>query len=960
MALFYKSLFLVGGLLTAGAARAQAPYLQNRLPQANAVAAPRTAPLQLTFSEPMSAQTASPDAVRVVSAWRGRLAGTFQGAGTNTISFTPAQPLLVGEPVQVGVGTQATSQAGTALAAASLFQFTAATAPSTGRFLDEEVTLDLGPRCMAVGDINNDGNPDFVAGGSDNMLAVRLGDGQGGFAPPPAPIPASSTGGGSAPSNVELADVNKDGFLDMLVADGSSRTMAISLGDGTGRFTIPAAGGRIYPPGESLRGLVVADFNADGNLDFAVGLSRSSQVAVYYGNGKAGFTAQPLVAIDSLPLWLAVGDVNADGRPDLLSLNTTSAGSSVSVRLNDGAGGFTARPLVAVAPDGYTLVLGDIDNNGTPDILTTSSSTNSVSVRLGDGSGGFTAPATPEVKVGPTPRNIALADLNRDGRLDFVTANNQQNTTTVSVRLGNGAGGFSPAAVPEVTVGLQPYALALQDINKDGQPDLLAGNMGIYYSSTVISSYSLTVRLGNGAGGFVMPAGEPVALADAAIKTAVGDLNNDGRLDILSINSRGVASVRLGDGKGRFAPPPAPTPADISSIGTYPGCLALGDLNNDGNLDFVTNITVQFSPRLAIYLGDGRGGFSPLPASVPPVPIRFDQVDMVLTDLTGDGNLDLLGCSRDQGVVSVRLGTGTGTFTTPAVPEVSVGNAPLAVAAGDFNNDGRMDFATANYVQRLEGSVSIRLGDGTGRFAPPAAPAPAEVQLGEDQPNDIALGDLNNDGNLDFVICSVEGLNGAGNNVCVRLGTGTGAFTTPAVARLRVSLDPTGVALGDVNGDGNLDVVSSAKYRNRMAVRFGDGKGGLTVPATGGQVGVGPSPSDILLADVDNDGDLDALLPHGAARSLSVRLNGIFTGTVLPVRQPTALASAPRLVVYPNPARQVVRLEHATPHAPLVLFDLLGREQRRQPAGPSFDLSGLTPGLYILRSGTQSAHLVVE
>ena len=157
--------------------------------------------------------------------------------------------------------------------------------------------------------------------------------------------------------------------------------------------------------------------------------------------------------------------------------------------------------------------------------------------------------------------------------------------------------------------------------------------------------------------------------------------------------------------------------------------------------------------------------------------------------------------------------------------------------------------------------------------------------------------------------------------------------------------------------------VTSARFGGVATLYFGDGHGRLTTPATGqAQVVTGSAPSNVYLADVDSDGDLDMLFTNRNETSLSVRLQGAYTGSVLlPVRPAAALTAAtPRLVAYPNPAHGMVRVEGAGGAAIFVLIDLLGRERYRQPVRATLDVSGVAPGLYLLRCGTRTTRLVVE
>jgi hypothetical protein len=947
-------------------ASGQAPVVLTQQPQANTMTAPSTGAIQLTFSQVMSAQAASSVGLRITSAWRGLLPGTYAGAGTPALRFTPTQALLPGEPLQVTVTTRATSQAGVAPLAPTTYQFRTAVAGGNAQFLDEDIPVGILPTRIATGDINNDGNPDFVINRDGNGgILIRLGDGQGGFLPPAAPVPNQLA---SSPiSQLALADANNDGNLDLFsVANSYSGEVLVRLGDGTGRFTISGS----VSSATNLGGLAVGDLNGDGNADLLTTDGRANKVLVRLGNGRGGLTTAPDVPLTPYPDDVALADVNGDRKLDMVVLNYTSRASSVVVRLGDGTGNFTTPPTaeVPLTVGSSEITTGDVNGDGKVDFLATNFNTNSVSVHLSDGTGGFRT--APEVSVGQKPSVIALADLNRDGKLDFVTTLTSNASTTVSLRMGDGQGGFRVGSQPEVPVGIRPVALALSDINRDGQPDLLVGNTG-YPSGAASGTFAtVSVRLGDGAGRFVQLPAPRVAAAGFVQNVGVGDVNNDGRLDLLTLYSLlggewGVG-VRLGTSTGTFVPPAAPTQAEVTGVGVFPYVIAVGDVNNDGKLDFVTNATIAGTSRPVTYVGDGTGGFQALPVATTGL-IATNVTSMLLADLTGDGYLDLVLTTAAPSVngTAIFLGDGTGIFSQRPTMQVTngTGTSPTAVRVGDLNGDGKLDLLLATYSNTSSrGTVAVRLGDGSGNFTLPPSPTAAEVVLGYNATNALDLADLNGDGKLDFVAVSGSSAGGYDNYASVRLGDGKGGFLPAPVAELQLPTEhPTSVALGDVNGDGNVDlVVSTSLYSDEAVVRLGDGQGGFTTPATRGLVLAGAGIRSVQLADVDADGDLDMLLANRTDKSVSVRLNGRYTGSVLPTRVATEATPAGPFVVYPNPAHTTARVVGATGGEPLLLLDLLGREVHRYATNSLLDVTSVKPGLYLLRCGKQTTRLVVE
>ncbi|WP_051097204.1 FG-GAP-like repeat-containing protein [Spirosoma panaciterrae] len=338
-----------------------------------------------------------------------------------------------------------------------------------------------------------------------------------------------------------------------------------------GMLAVPAAQAQCFAPsttltvGSNAYSVAVGDFNADGKPDLAVANSGSNNVSVLLGQGNGSFAVATNFAVGTRPSSVAVGDFNADGKPDLATVNNGS--DNVSVLLGQGNGSFAAATNFAVSNLPQSVAVGDFNADGKPDLATANQSSSNVSVLLGQGNGSFAA-ATNFLVDSSIPRSVAVGDFNADGKADLATANYGSND--VSVLLGQGNGSF--AAATKFTVGSFPYSVVVGDFNADGKPDLAVAN---YFSSKV------SVILGQGNGSFA--AATNFAVGNTPSSVAVGDFNADGKPDLATANNgSNNVSVLLGQGNGSFAA------ATNFAVGNLPQSVAVGDFNADGQPDLAT------------------------------------------------------------------------------------------------------------------------------------------------------------------------------------------------------------------------------------------------------------------------------------------------------------------------------------------------------------------------------------
>lgn len=353
-------------------------------------------------------------------------------------------------------------------------------------------------------------------------------------------------------------------------------------------------------------------------------------------------------------------------------------------RVKAKAGGVGFTPAVggpvSVGSGPVSMALGDVNGDGKLDVVTANNRDNNVTVLLGTG-GGFAQAAGSPFSAGASPRSVALGDVNGDGKLDIVAANYTDNNVTVL--LGTGSGSFAPAARSPFAVGLSPMSVALGDVNGDGKLDIVTANQ---------NGYSASVLLGDGAGGFAEAAGSPVSAGNTPVSVALGDLNGDGKLDIVTANYlANTVTVLLGNGRGGFAPS-AGSPFAVPGSNPWPNSVALGDVNGDGKLDLVT--ADGNNNTLTVLVGDGVGGFAPAPGS--PMSTGTARASGVgVADVNGDGKLDIYACLSTN-AVTVLLGDGAGGFTAAPGSPFAVGAGAYSGALGDVNGDGTLDIVVVD------------------------------------------------------------------------------------------------------------------------------------------------------------------------------------------------------------------------------------------------------------------------
>ena len=520
---------------------------------------------------------------------------------------------------------------------------------------------------VAIADLDGDAALDLAVavrtfGGPqiDNVMVLR-GNGDGTFDRPHTFDSSRSA------SSLVIGDFDGDAILDIAVAHHFSDDVSVLKGNGDATFQPPLN----TNTGQRSSSIVSADFDGDGALDIALPHSGQDVVLTLLGNGNGTFQVSSTLQV--FPLSIAVNDLNGDGIPDIAGgLDALTAfDARLAILIGNGDGEFQDPLVFETGGRAATFVAaGDVNGDGIPDMAVTIAFgfRDDVVLLLGKGDGTFGPPSTIDsLETHALERIFVLHDLNGDGRLDIVANNYTDND--VSILIGNGDGTFQDAI--KVTVGLGPLDLAVDDMNGDGIPDLITANAigndlsillgngdGTFQNRlrffpggsprfmtvadlnsdgwldiavTITFGDRVVAMLGNGDGTLQRPIASDAGFLPASV--VAGDLDGDGALDLAVGTAVGI-SVLLGNRDGAFQPP---------RLFSAPGgnqSITMADLNLDGGLDLAMASTIvlnRCSPCVGDIDRDGDVDVSDFFAFV----VAFVAGDPA-ADINGDGSIDVL------------------------------------------------------------------------------------------------------------------------------------------------------------------------------------------------------------------------------------------------------------------------------------------------------------------------------
>lgn len=747
-----------------------------------------------------------------------------------------------------------------------------------------------GPSAIAVGDFNGDGRIDLAVADSGDLngqgqgVSILLGNGDGTFAPPEF-FETDEYG-----TSIVAGDFTGDGVLDLAVANSYSSSVSILLGDGRGGFTVLSP----IPLLDQVSGqlsITEGDFG-NGKVDLAVANQGSNSVSILMNDGRGAFTALPPIPVsgdaNNLPSAIVSGDFQSNGVVDLAVASANTDGDNVTILLGQGEGHFdpqtpiligsglnpyamTALPLAGDGPLG--LAVADLNSNNDLGSF-------SVSLLAGDGTGSFQLLPALDLGSEGAPVSITTGDFTGDGRSDLAIGRGGPNS--VAIELNQGGGDFNQPG----PVGLVPRNTPLvAEFSGDGVPDVaivdgagdilfragVPGQPGTFappitinagYPSrdiaavaisrgTLLASVDATDNAvsvyGYNNGQFTCLGKLPTGAEPAQIVSADLEGNDEDDLVIRNAGS-GSLTIYMSNGLGWFLPP--------ISLPVGPGIadVSVADVNQDGLLDIL--LANQTAGEVEVMLNHAAAGFGPptlyragnglsaVIAASGTAPVSLTSLEGtvgVAAAPTSGGQPDIVALNAGSDTIGVLDGLEGGRFANPiSLP----GSGPtVAVAVADFNADGNADLAVLG-----PSGVTIWLSNGKGAFVPLAT-----YDVGPDATG-LSLADIDSKDRPDLVVGNPFG------DVLVLMNEGNGAFKVPTIIDQSVALTVTH------SSNGTPLFIYSDQSRDRVVEQTGSQAQNIVADRTTGLL----VPGTAVLADLNNDGVMDLIVPNIGGNSVFV------------------------------------------------------------------------------------------
>lgn len=650
---------------------------------------------------------------------------------------------------------------------------------------------------------------------------------------------------GISPYMLAISDLDGDGKPDLSTANASGNSVS-ALRNTSTSGNISFASNVNFTAGSTTLGVAAGDLDGDGMPDLAATNQGTATVSVFRNTSVAGtISFEPKVdfAAGTTTSYLFIGDLDADGKPDIAVANQGAGTVSVLRNTSSGAGNISFAPKVdyAVGASPNFDFIGDLDGDSKPDLAVGNVSSASISTFRNTSVPG-TISFAPKVDftTGTTPYGIIMSDLDGDGKTDLASANWIANNIS-TLRNTSVTGTISFASQVTFAVTLSPHGLAAGDLNGDGKPDLVVTNTSPSNKISMLQNTSTSGTIS-----FAAKVDYAVTINPYGIIT--GDLDGDGKLDLASTNTSGSSvSTLRNNGTGAllsfisFSPESGPVGTTVTITGT-------------GFSSASTDNTVLFGATHAVI---SAATATQLTATVPlGTNYQYIMVTNVVTGLTAYSNKPFI----------------TTTGCNPALfePKVDVSGGAMSVEIYDVDIDGKPDLILPDYFNNIV-SISRNTGSaGTISFA-------TKVDFASNvQPNDVALGDLDGDGKLDMAVVHT----GAASVSVYRNTCTPGNISFTPKVDFAAGTQPDGVKIIDFDLDGKPDVVTANWGSNNVSVLRNTSSPGSISFAAAVNFATGVFPNKLDVGDLDGDGKPDIAVTNWNSSSVSILRNLCTCGSI--------------------------------------------------------------------------------
>jgi hypothetical protein len=682
--------------------------------------------------------------------------------------------------------------------------------------LEGDVGLLGSPRAFFVADLSGDGLSDLVTlqdAGAGSSVGILRSRSDATF------VPLQASDAGEEGVAAAILDWNRDGAMDIAVSGPGA--VQILPGDG-GSIASPRV---LAQPGGSV--LLAADVTGDGELELLVAAADGLSVLRYVDDSTV--ERRTTVLTLAAPTAMATADYDGDGNLDVALVARTKG--VVTVLHGRGDGDFERQGTHELGTNGpHAIAAGDLDRDGDNDLVI---GVRSAVLFLRNEAPNFGVPV--RFPSGGPLTSIVLGDFDGDSDLDLLSATTLSNAIDVWQNDGDGP----RLDTGSLGAGWSPRRLATGDFNGDGRLDVAAvvGNAEVTRATVLINDLQtppagLEFQTSN-----VRVTGKPHAIT-------MGDFNRDGLLDVATCNGgQGSFSVLFGTADGDVVISRTYIPEERAALFT----ITNGDYDGDGDLDLAAGDVWGEQAILRTNAGDGtffNVSFTPLGAA---------PALLISADVDGNGLTDLLSANSGANTVSIAPSAGGGLFEPPR--QLRVGSRPLAVAAHDLDADGDLDLAVASSTVR-ELSVHRNQGEGTfeaGRSYPVIGAA-----------RHVVAGDLDGSGEVELLVAHDSW-------VTVFRSEGDGGFAEELTVDTRQ--DPYSLVVTDVDGDTVPDIVTSNTTHpayGSLSVFLGHGVRQYRPPF---RLVVGAEPRFTVAGDLDQDGDLDLVSANRTSENITMLRN---------------------------------------------------------------------------------------